>query len=92
MDLMWLLILFGLFMLSILTVFISSVLNALVRQLHPLVHVVIVVALSYVFSNLFYDQHTVWPVVFVVAISYVAPLLVVTLYNKGVRVERERQT
>lgn len=30
MDLMWLLILFGLFMLSILTVFISSVLNALV--------------------------------------------------------------
>jgi len=92
MDLMWLLILFGLFMLSILTVFISSVLNALVRQLHPLVYVVIVAALSYVFSNFFYDQHTVWPVVFVVAISYVAPLLVVTLYNKGVRVERERQT
>lgn len=53
MDLMWLLILFGLFMLSILTVFISSVLNALVRQLHPLVYVVIVAALSYVFSNFF---------------------------------------
>ncbi|MCC5892511.1 hypothetical protein [Exiguobacterium sp.] len=92
MDVMWLLILFGLFMLSILTVFISSVLNALFRKLHPLVHVVIVAALSYFFSNLFYDQHTFWPVVFVVAISYAAPLLVVTLYNKGERVERERQT
>lgn len=36
------------------------------------------------------DQHTFWPVVFVVTISYAAPLLVVTLYNKGERFERER--
>ncbi|MCT4783316.1 MULTISPECIES: hypothetical protein [Exiguobacterium] len=92
MDFMWLLILFGLFMLGMVIVFISSVLNAMFRQLHPLVHVVIVSLLVYLGSSLFMDQNVFWPMTLVAIISYTAPLLVIKLYNKGVRVERKRQT
>lgn len=92
MDYLGLLTLFGLFMLGMLIVFFSSVLNAMFRQLHPLVHVMIVSALVYLGSSLFMDQNVLWPMTLVAVVSYTAPLFVIKLYNKGVRVERNRQT
>lgn len=90
MDLMWMLISFGLFMLVILTTFISSVLNALFRKLHPVVHIVLIPLLSYVYTNIFFDENMLSLVTVIVTISYFAPLFVIKLYNKGERIEHER--
>ncbi|OGX78350.1 hypothetical protein A6395_12640 [Exiguobacterium sp. SH31] len=89
MDYMWLLIAFFLFMLVILTVFISSVLNALLRNLHPLVHITVILFLSFTYERLMLDYNLLWTLFILVTISYLAPLLVVKIYNKGERFERE---
>ncbi|TCI26467.1 MULTISPECIES: hypothetical protein [unclassified Exiguobacterium] len=89
MDYMWLLIAFFLFMLVILTVFISSVLNALLRNLHPLVHITVILFLSFTYERLMLDYNLLWTLFILVTISYLAPLLVVKMYNKGERFERE---
>ncbi|TCI53805.1 hypothetical protein EVJ24_08940 [Exiguobacterium sp. SH1S21] len=89
MDYMWLLIAFFLFMLVILTVFISSVLNALLRNLHPSVHITVILFLSFTYERLMLDYNLLWTLFILVTISYLAPLLVVKLYNKGERFERE---
>lgn len=90
MDYMWLLIAFGLFMLVILTVFISSVINALFKQLHPFVHIVAILFLSVTYERMMLDYNLLWIISILVTISYLAPLLVVKMYNKGERVERDR--
>lgn len=90
MDYMWLLIAFGLFMLVILTVFISSVLNALFKQLHPFVHIVAILFLSVTYERIMLDYNLFWTLLVLVTISYLAPLFVVKLYTKGERVERDR--
>ncbi|WP_070327784.1 hypothetical protein [Exiguobacterium aurantiacum] len=89
MDYMWLLIAFFLFMLVILTVFISSVLNALLRHLHPLVHITVILFLSFTYERLMLDYNLLWTLFILVTISYLAPLLVIKMYNKGERFERE---
>ncbi|TCI44061.1 hypothetical protein EVJ27_13825 [Exiguobacterium sp. SH3S2] len=76
MDYMWLLIAFFLFMLVILTVFISSVLNALLRNLHPLVHITVILFLSFTYERLMLDYNLLWTLFILVTISYLAPLLV----------------
>lgn len=90
MDYMWLLIAFGLFMLVILTVFISSVLNALFRHLHPVIHIAVILLLSFAYERLMLDYNLFWTPLVLVTISYAAPLLVIKLYNKGERFERDR--
>ena len=90
MDLMWLLIGFFLFMLVILTVFISSMLHALFRQLPPIVHVVAIVFLSVAYERLLLDYNLIWIITILVTVSYLLPLLIAKLYYKGERIERER--
>lgn len=90
MDYMWMLISFGLFMLSILTVFLSGLLNGFIIRIHPVVHIVIVTILTITYTNLFFDPSILWLVTIVVTICYFMPLFVVTLYKKGERVERSR--
>lgn len=90
MDYMGLLVGFSLFMLVILTVFISSVLNALFRQLHPFVHLVAIVILAVTYERLMFDYNLIWIITTLVTVSYAVPLLIAKLYNKGERFERDR--
>ncbi|WP_214747803.1 hypothetical protein [Exiguobacterium sp. s189] len=90
MDLMWILILFGLFMFVLFTVFVSSALQLLLKQIHPFVHVTVMSGLIFLYDRILDHSQLIWVLVFLVFISYSAPLMVMKLYAKGERMEQER--
>lgn len=90
MDLMWILILFGLFMFVLFTVFVSSALQLWFKQIHPLVHVTVMIGLIFLYDRILDHPQLIWILVFLVFISYSAPLIVRKLYAKGERMEQER--
>ncbi|WP_214882810.1 MULTISPECIES: hypothetical protein [unclassified Exiguobacterium] len=90
MDLMWILILFGLFMFVLFTVFVSSSLQVLFKQIHPFVHVIVMLGLFVLYDRILDHPQLIWILAFLVIISYSSPLMMRKLYAKGERMEQER--
>lgn len=90
MDLMWLLTLFGLFMMTIVTVFFSSVLNGYFKTMDPSFHIFIIALLSLAYTDLFLNFNLLWLISIIVTISYLIPLGILKAWMKGIRIERER--
>lgn len=80
----WFLVVFlGLFMLSLLTIFLSGLVNGLFPKLHPLLHVLFVFTISWIFSAIYIDNNGLFLAGAVVTASYLIPYFIWKLYRYG---------